>query len=102
MKSKSHLGVRGLFAAAALFGLVGTASAAELVLKTAVAKPTTTAIDGRIWSCEADKCVAAGQGDPQPLKRECRRVVAELGPVKTYKSENGALDETAAAACNAK
>lgn len=102
MKSKSPLGRQGLLVAAALFGFAGTAAAAEAVLKAPVAKPITTAIDGRVWSCEGDKCTASGAGDSQPLKRECRRVAAELGALKTYKSETGSLDEAGTAVCNTK
>ena len=98
---------RGLLLATAGFVVAFAASGqaiagANAELKTAVAKPTSVEIDGRVWKCEAAKCEAIGDGAPQSLKRECKRVASELGALKMYSSENGKLDEAGVAACNVK
>jgi hypothetical protein len=58
-------------------------------------------IDGRIWRCEADLCKGAEQGNTQPAKRECAKVVKVLGALVAYKDGKKNLSEADLAACNA-
>jgi len=92
------LAVTGL----ALSAAQAFAAPALAELKTPLAKPLTAEVDGRVWKCEADKCEGNGDAQPQSLKRECKRVAAELGAMKTYSSDTGKLDEAGVAVCNAK
>jgi hypothetical protein len=97
---------RGLLLAATGFAFAASgqafAATASAQLAAAVKAPTTTEIDGRVWTCTADKCEGAGDGSAQSLKRECKRVAAELGALKAYSSENGKVDDAGLVVCNAK
>jgi len=82
----------------------GTAFAADAQtrakLAAPVAAPVKVIVDGRLWSCTGDVCVAAGQGKLQPIKRECVRVAKAIGPVTEFTRDGAALDAQGVAACN--
>lgn len=89
-----------LAAAACLGTTAAAASLAELQLVEPVVEPAQVIIDGRVWSCEADRCISANEGRSQPVPRECKRVVRELGPVKAFRSNGRVLTEQEIANCN--
>ena len=74
---------------------------AEAKLAAPAKEPMKVTIDGRIWRCEGDVCKGAEQGNTQPAKRECAKVVKVLGPLVAYKDGKKDLAEPDLAACNA-
>ena len=73
---------------------------AEAILFAPLAKPQKTIIDGRLWTCEAEKCTSGLQGKNQPISRECVRTAKVLGPVVSYRRGSRTLDASELAACN--
>ena len=69
-------------------------------LQAAVSAPRKVIIDGRLWSCEGEKCTSGSQGRNQPIARECVRVAKALGPVAEYRQGANVLDAAALVACN--
>lgn len=102
--------LRSLFAAAAAAGgllIAGNAFAAvgpyhaEAKLAGPAATATATIADST-WSCQGDTCV--GQADrhnslDNPV-RECKKVVAVLGPVAAYATQGLKLQDGDLKACN--
>ena len=76
------------------------ADKAEARLAAAVSEPLKVIIDGRLWSCEGEKCTSGSQGKNQPITRECARAAKVLGPVVSYRQGERRLDDAGIAACN--
>ena len=86
-----------------LLGAAGSTSAAgrsEARLAAPVAEARQVIIDGRLWSCTDDKCMAGSQGRSQPIGRECLRVAKVVGPIIEYRQGDKVLDAADIAACN--
>ena len=82
-------------------GLSMAADKAEATLAAAVSEPRKVIIDGRLWSCEGEKCTAGSQGKNQPIGRECARAAKVLGPIVAYRQGGKELNSAGIAACNA-
>ena len=72
-------------------------------LAAAVGQPTTVAVNGVDWRCDGDACAAASDRGPglDGFMRECRKVVAALGPLTAYSSQGRTMSAGNLAACNA-
>ena len=91
-----------VFAASVLVVPLGIAAErAEATLAAPVSESRKVIIDGRLWSCEGDKCTAGSQGRDQPIRRECARAAKVLGPIVAYRQGARSLDAAGLAACNA-
>ncbi len=71
-------------------------------LATAVSQPTTVAVNGVDWRCDGDACAARSDRAPglDGFMRECRKVVAALGPVSAYSSQGRVMSAGNLVACN--
>jgi len=71
-------------------------------LATPVAQKATFAVNGVDWSCDGDTCAALTDRSPglDGFMRECRKVVAALGPVTAYSSQGRTMSPGNLAACN--
>jgi hypothetical protein len=72
----------------------------SLTLASAANAPAKVIIDGAVWKCGPDACVASG-GKSQSAERACRRVVSKLGQVSAFTWRGETLSAEALAACNA-
>ena len=74
----------------------------EARLASAASAPREETISGVAWRCDGDACTgaAARKGNLDGLVRECKKVVAVVGPVAAYKSGARALDDGQLRACN--
>ena len=93
--------VASLSSAGAAFAQT-TAFKGEAKLVTAASAPREANIGGVDWRCDGDACVGAAsrKGNLDGLVRECRKVVAIIGPVASYKSGGRLADEGQLKACN--
>ena len=96
----------GILAIAAVAGacVAGTAIAAErteAILAAPVSEPRQVIVDGKLWSCEGNKCTSGNQGKSQPIGRECARAAKTLGPIVAYTRGERALNADEIKACNA-
>ena len=75
----------------------------EAKLLNATSAPREETIAGVAWRCDGDACVgaAAHKGNLDGVVRECKKVVAVMGPVAAYKSGARQLDDGQLRACNA-
>lgn len=75
----------------------------EARLVNATSAPREDTIAGVAWRCEGDACLgtAARKANLDGLVRECRKVVAVMGPVTSYTSGGRVLDSGQLRACNA-
>jgi len=98
-----------MLAIAAATVLVSGASYAQSVpykgearLVNPASAPREETIAGVAWRCEGDACIgtAARKGNLDGLVRECKKVVAVVGPVAAYRSGARILDEGQLRACN--
>jgi hypothetical protein len=91
-----NLNVRGAIAAGAVF-VSGTACAQAAVLPPA-REPAT----GLAWRCEGDPCAGSSSrpSAEEGLLRECRKVVAIVGPVSRYRSGARELSHAKVRVCN--
>jgi len=95
------------FAAMAVFA-AGSAFAqapaykGEARLVTPTTAPVEQTIGGASWRCDGDACQGAAtrKGNLDGLVRECKKVVAVIGPVASYKSGARELSEGQVRACN--
>jgi hypothetical protein len=73
---------------------------ARLVTPTAV--PVEQTIGGAAWRCDGDQCqgAAARKGNLDGVVRECKKVVAAIGPVASYRSGARELSDGQLRACN--
>lgn len=64
--------------------------------------PVQQTIGGVAWRCDGDACQgeAARKGNLDGVVRECRKVVAVIGPVASYKSGARELTDGQVRACN--
>ena len=74
----------------------------EARLVNATSAPREAVISGVDWRCDGDACVgtAARKGTLDGLVRECKKVVAVVGPVTSYRSGARLADEGQIKACN--
>lgn len=97
----------GAIAAAAAF-VSGAAFAqtgghtAGATLASPVSAPRETVIEGVAWRCEGEACRGAAErkGNLDGVVRECRKVVAVIGPVASYRSGGRELTDGQVRACN--
>lgn len=78
-------------------GFVGSAR-----LATPAAAPVAQTISGVDWRCEGDQCqgAAARRANLDGVVRECKKVVAVIGPVASYRSGGRELTVGQLRACN--
>lgn len=55
-------------------------------------------LDGRLWTCTGNACIAAGD-DPRPAIA-CRKLARKLGSVIRFETRHGDLDAAGLATCN--
>ncbi len=99
--------VRAFAVAAAIFSS-GAAYAqtagyrGEATLKSPTIAPQETVIAGAAWRCEGDLCLGAAprKGTLDGVVRECKKVVAVVGPVASYRSGGRELTDGQIRACN--
>lgn len=74
----------------------------EARLVSANAAPREETISGVAWRCEGDQCQGAAErkANADGLVRECKKVVAVVGPVASYKSGGRELSDGQVRACN--
>ncbi|MBW8811779.1 MAG: hypothetical protein JF588_00010 [Caulobacterales bacterium] len=74
----------------------------EAKLVTPVAAPKSADIAGVAWRCDGAACTgaAASKTNLDGLVRECRKVVAVIGPVASYRSDGRELTDGQLRACN--
>lgn len=75
---------------------------AEAKLMSGASAPHEEVISGATWRCDGDACIgtAARKGNLDGVVRECRKVVAIIGPVAAYKTGARELDPGQLKACN--
>ena len=105
MQSLSVLGVLAAFAVvapgAAFAQAASTPASSEARLTSAVSAPREAVISGVAWRCEGDACQGAGaKANLDGLVRECKKVVAVIGPVASYASRGRELTIGQLRACN--
>ncbi len=89
----------------AVFGaLIATAALAAQITEATLAAPVAerrqVIVDGKLWTCEAARCVSGNTGISQPLTRECARAARVLGPIVAYRRGETALTANQIKACN--
>jgi hypothetical protein len=97
----SAIAAMAVFAAGSAFAQVpGYKGEARLVTATAV--PVEQTIGGAAWRCDGDQCqgAAARKGNLDGVVRECKKVVAVIGPVASYRSGVRELSDGQLRACN--
>ena len=74
----------------------------EAKLVTPASAPREAVIAGVAWRCEGDACQGAAERrtNLDGLVRECKKVVAVVGPVASYRSGPRELSEGQLRACN--
>ena len=74
----------------------------KATLSTPVSAPRSETISGVAWRCEGDACVGAAprRTNLDGVVRECRKVVAVIGPVASYRTATRQLDDGELKACN--
>lgn len=74
----------------------------EAKLVAATSAPREETIAGVAWRCEGDACIgtAARKGNLDGVVRECKKVVAVIGPVASYKTGGRQLSDGELKACN--
>ena len=98
-------------AAVAVFAQMGVIGAAfaqapgyrgEARLVSPAATPVEQVIAGASWRCDGDQCegVAARKANLDGAVRECKKVVAVIGPVASYRSGARELSDGQVRACN--
>lgn len=99
--------VSGLMACALMAGaapqlaFADQVPASEAKLATPLAAPRKVIIDARTWRCSGDVCKGAEQGTIQPSRRECGKLVKEVGPIVSYADDKRELSADDLTACNA-
>lgn len=97
--------VTGALAMAFVSGAAFAQTAAysgEAKLVSALSSPHEQVIGGANWRCEGDQCQGAAdrKGNLDGLVRECKKVVAVVGPVASYRSGGRELSDGQIRACN--
>lgn len=64
--------------------------------------PREAVIEGVAWRCDGDECRGAAErkGNLDGVVRECKKVVAVIGPVASYRSGGRELSDGQLRACN--
>ena len=95
------LRISAVLAATAFFAMPALAATSfSATLETPVTeKARLTAYDA-VWICEADTCQAELKRKSATV-RVCKKVVSEIGPVKTFGTSEDLLSEEEIAQCNA-
>jgi len=64
--------------------------------------PVEQVIEGVAWRCDGDQCAGAAKrkSNLDGVVRECKKVVAVIGPVASYKSGARELSDGQLRACN--
>ena len=90
-----------VFASGAAFAQAG-GYRGEATLKSPASAPQEAVIAGVPWRCEGEACAghAVRKGNLDGLVRECRKVVAVIGPVSSYRSGGRELTSGQLRACN--
>ena len=75
----------------------------EARLVSGASAPRESTIAGVAWRCDGDACIgtAARKANLDGLVRECKKVVAVIGPVASYRSGPRELTDGQLRACNA-
>lgn len=96
----SAFAAMAVFAAGSAFAQApGYKGEARLVTPTTV--PVEQTISGASWRCDGDACQgAAARKSLDGVVRECRKVVAVIGPVASYRSGARELTDGQLRACN--
>ena len=74
----------------------------KATLSAPVSAPRSETISGVAWHCDGDACVGQASHKPNldnPV-RECKKVVAVVGPVASYRTATRQLDDGELKACN--
>ena len=71
-------------------------------LANAVSGHTTVTVNRIDWACDGDACTALSDRSPglDGFMRECRKVVAALGPLTAYSSQGRTMSPGNLVACN--
>jgi len=74
----------------------------EARLVSATSAPREQVISGVAWRCDGDQCRGAAErkANLDGLVRECKKVVAVVGPVAAYRSGGRELSDGQVRACN--
>jgi hypothetical protein len=90
-----------MFVAGAAFAQ-SPAHVGQARLVTPTTAPVEETISGVAWRCEGAQCqgAAARKGNLDGVVRECRKVVAVIGPVASYRSGARELTDGQLRACN--
>lgn len=83
-------------------GAAAQAYRGEARLVSANAAPREETIAGVAWRCDGDQCQGAAdrKANLDGLVRECKKVVAVVGPVASYRSGGRELSDGQVRACN--
>lgn len=96
----SAIAAMAVFAAGSAFAQA-PAYKGEARLVAPAAVPVEQTIGGAAWRCDGDLCQgAAARKGLDGVVRECRKVVAVIGPVASYKSGSRELSDGQLRACN--
>lgn len=74
----------------------------EARLKAGATAPREAVISGVAWRCDGDQCLGSAdrKANLDGLVRECKKVVAVVGPVSSYRSGARELTDGQVRACN--
>ena len=74
----------------------------QATLANAVSGHTTVKVNNIDWACDAAACTAISDRSPglDGFMRECRKVVAAVGPLTAYSSQGRTMSPGNLAACN--
>jgi hypothetical protein len=101
-KMLSAIAAGAVFVSGAAYAQTSAYRGEAKLLNPASAVPREQVIGGAAWRCDGDQCwgVAERKANLDGVVRECKKVVAVVGPVAAYKS--GARDLTTGQlrACN--
>ncbi|HEY8617079.1 CC_3452 family protein [Phenylobacterium sp.] len=101
MQKFSVLGAIAAMATMASGAAYAQSASSEARLTSPVTAPQEAVIAGVAWRCEGDACLGAGhKANVDGLVRECKKVVAVVGPVASYKSRGRDLTIGQLRACN--
>lgn len=91
-----------VFASGAAFAGTPAAYRGEAKLAGSPTAPRAETIEGVQWTCDGDACtgVAVRKANLDGPVRECKKVVAVLGPVAAYKTGARELTDGQIRACN--
>ena len=103
----SAIAAAAVFVPTLVFGAAAFAQStpyrAEARLVSAATAPHEETIAGAAWRCDGDACTGAAprKANLDAPVRECKKVVAVMGPVAAYKTGPRQLSDGELRACNA-